>query len=278
MRFKMNRRNNNKFINIDELNRKKIIDKLTETLVYSPEDYGISAQYTGQGTKILVIDSGCPKHKDIEVKVSPQNFASDKDEAVDNSGHSTIISGLISAKNKSSMIGIAPDSTMLYAKATDSKNNSDYNSIVSAIVWGIIKDVDIIVLALGSQYDYKVLHDIIKKAHGLGICIFAAAGNHIKEEDSEINYPARYSEVYSVGNLTRAKKTNIKILEKVDFAMKNKTVVSTYLKNKYIQSSGSSISTAIVAGLASLLVEKNKKVDKKDMPKTIYSELQKVLM
>ena len=279
MRFKMNRRNNVEFINIDALKNTKIIDKLTKAVIYSPEDYGISAKYTGEGTKVLVIDSGAPKHKDIEVIEEPQDFASNEDnvDAIDRVGHGTIVAGLLGAKNKKSIIGLAPDATIFYAKATNSKNNSNYNSIVSAILWGIVKDVDIIVMALGSQYDYKILHDSIKKAHDFGICIFAAAGNHINEEGSEINYPARYPEVYSVGNLTRAKKTNDKILEKVDVAMKNKAITSTYLKNRYIKVSGSSISTAIVAGLASLLIEKNKKIDKKDMPKTIYSELQKIV-
>lgn len=277
MRFKMNRRNNVSFINIDGLKNKKIINKLLKPVIYSPEEYGISAQYTGLETKILIIDSGAPKHKDIKIKETPQDFASDANKAFDTVGHGTIVSGLIASKNKRSIIGIAPDSTILYAKVTNDKNNSDYNSIVSAILWGIVKDVDIVVMALGAQYDYKILHDVIKKAHELGICIFAAAGNNINEEDSEINYPARYPEVFSVGNLTRAKKTNTKILEKVDFALKNKAMTSTYLKNKFTQASGSSVSTAIVSGLAAVLIEKNKKVDKKKMPKTIYSELQKIL-
>jgi len=273
----MNRRDDSNFINIDKLKSRKVIDKLPETIVYSPEDYNISAKYTGEGTKILIIDSGTPEHKDIKINEESQDFASDKDDVIDNTGHATIISGLIAANNKRSIIGIAPNSTVLYAKAIDEKNNSNYNSIVSSILWGIVKDVDIIIMALGSQYDYKILHDAIKKAHQSGICIFAAAGNHLNKEDSEVNYPARYPEVYSVGNLTRSKKINTRILEKVDFSIKNKNVISTYLKDKYIQASGSSISTAIITGLASLLIEKNKKTNKNDMPKKVYSELQKII-
>ncbi len=277
MRFKMNRRTDGNFVSIDNLKSKKVLDKLEETVIYSPEDYGVSAQYTGQGTKMLIIDSGKPKHKDIHVQGEHHDFVGVEDNVFDEAGHGTIMAGLIASRKKTSIVGIAPDTEISYAKVTDKNGNSEYNAIISAILWGIVKNVDIIVLALGSQYDYKVLHDAIKKAKNMGILIFAAAGNHINEENSEINYPARYPEVYSVGSLTRAKKTNNKILEKVDFAMKNKIVTSTYLKNKYIKVSGSSISTAFVAGLASLLIEKNKKIPKKDMPKIIYSELQLIV-
>ena len=277
MRFKMNRRTDSDFINIDKLKSKKVVDKLTEPVIYSPEEYGLSAKYTGSGTRMLIIDSGTPEHKDIEIKAEQHDFVTDNDHIFDEVGHGTIMAGLIVSKNKRSIIGIAPDTEISYAKVTNNKGSSEYNAIISAMLWGIVKDVDIIVLALGSQYDYKILHDAIIKAKNQGIIIFAAAGNHINEDDSEINYPARYPEVYSVGNLTRAKKTNTKILEKVDFAMKNKVVTSTYLKNKYIQVSGSSISTALVAGLASLLIEKNKKIPKTEIPKIIYSELQAIV-
>ena len=276
MRFRMNKRNNADFINIDKLKSKKVIDKITDTIVYSPEDYGISSQYTGSGTKILIIDSGCPEHKDIPSKAECQDFMGEEDNPYDENGHGTIVAGIIASRNKRSLIGLAPDSQIYYSKVTDNKNNSDYSAVVSSVLWGIVKKVDIIVIALGSQYDYQILHDAIKKASDAGICIFAAAGNHLNAEDSEANYPARYPEVYSVGNLTRAKKINEKILEKVDFAMKNKTIVSTYLKDEYIQVTGSSVSTAFVAGLASLLMEKHKKKKKADIPKLVYSDLQQI--
>jgi len=278
MRFKINKRTSEEFINIDELKNKKIVEKMVKSVAYSPEKYGISAQYTGEGTKILIIDSGNPRHKDIRNQGENHNFAGEDEGSSDTTGHSTIVSGLIAAKNRNSIIGIAPNSKILHAKVVDSKGNSDYNSVVSSILWGIVKEVDIIVMALGSQYDYGVMHDAIIKAYDTGICIFAAAGNHIKEEGSDINFPARYTEVYSVGSLTRSKKINEKILEKVDFALKNEVLISTHLKNKYIKTSGSSVSTALVSGLASLLIEKdNKRTTKKKMPKKIYCELQKII-
>jgi subtilisin len=273
----MNRRNDTEFININELKKKQIVDKIPEPIIYSPEDYGISAKYTGEKVKILIIDSGVPTHKNIKNKKESHNFADENGETNDDTGHSTIVSGLIGSKNKQSLIGIAYNSELLFAKIINNKGDSDYNSIVSSILWGVVEDVDIIVMALGSQYDYKILHDAIIKARNRGICIFAAAGNHINEEGSEINYPARYPEVFSVGNLTRSKKTNLKILEKVDFAIKNKMTYSTYLKNKYVKTSGSSIATAIVAGIGSILIEKNKRTSKKNMPTKIYTELQKII-
>jgi subtilisin family serine protease len=129
-------------------------------------------------------------------------------------------------------------------------------------------------MALGSSYDYQILHDAIIKASNKGILIFASAGNSLHEKDSEVDYPAKYAEVYSVGNL---KKNNTSIIEKVDFVIQDKKFISTYLKNLYIEVSGSSVSTALVAGLSALLVEKNKSNKKEAMPKLVYTELQKLL-
>jgi subtilisin family serine protease len=276
----MNKRDNQELINIDKLKSKKVVDKITKPIIYSPEDYGISSRYTGLGTKMLIIDSGKPRHKDIHTEGERHDFTAPEEEnenVFDEDGHGTIVSGIIASRKKSSIIGIAPDTQISYAKVTDKKGNSSYSAVVSAVLWGIVKKVDIIVIALGSQYDYHILHDAIKKASDNGICIFAAAGNHINEENSEVNFPARYPEVFSVGNLTRTKKVNEKILEKVDFAMKNKVTTSTYLKNKYINTSGSSVSTAFVAGLASLIMEKLREEKKRNMKKYIYSELQKIV-
>jgi subtilisin family serine protease len=270
MRIKATNGNNLEILKLEDYSG-ECIDELVEPIIYSPSEWNISPQYTGEKIKICIIDSGSPQHKDIKIIGEQNNFCDNPSKENNNDdkiGHSTIVSGIIGAKNKKGLIGIAPNSKIYYAKVVDKKGYISYNSVVSSILWAVVKDVDIIVMALGSQYDYRVLHDAIIKAYSSGICIFAAAGNDISKK-MEINFPARYPEVFSIGNINNK--------EKVDFVINNKEMYSTCLKNKYIKVSGSSISTAIVAGIASLLIEQLNIPNKYEVPTRINQELNKIL-
>jgi len=252
---------------IDKKQIKNISDKIT------PISYQRNG-YTGDGVRISIIDSGCPNHKDIKVDGEKTSFCDENIDTEDRFGHATIVSGIISANNKDSIIGIAPNSKLLFAKVTNDAGECSFNSIVAEILWSIIKKVDIIVIAMGTQYDYYVLHDAIKKAKDNHICIFAASGNNVIDE--EINFPARYEEVFSAGFLIRGKEKNKKIITKSGLYIPNKGLYTTYIGNKYVRAYGSSISTAYFAGQAALLIEEYKKtIPQNEIPTLIYSKLVK---
>ena len=175
---------------IDKDLTKKTFKTLDKKITYSPADYKISNSFTGAGVKIAIIDSGCPSHKDIKVSGDKISFCNNNRTTVDKMGHSTIVSGIINAKNKKVITGLAPNAKMYYAKVIDDQGNSSFNSLLSAILWAIVKEVDIITLALGTQYDYSIIHDAVQKARKNGICIFAAAGNDVKRNGVEVDYPA----------------------------------------------------------------------------------------
>ena len=251
--------------------KKLIIDKIPSTIVYSPSAYGIDNKCTGKGVKIAILDSGCTNHKDIKFEGDKISFCDDNIVANDKNGHSTMIAGIIKSNNKKSIIGLAPHSKLLFAKVVNHKGECSFNSLVAGVLWAIVKEVDIIVIALGSQYDYRVLHDAVKKARDHGICIFAASG-----DGEEIDFPARHEEVFSAGFLTRSKKKNELIRKNVDFHLPNRGLYTTYLNNKYVKISGSSVSTAFFAGLGAVLVEQYKKENKKNISKLVYSQLDKI--
>jgi len=253
----------NKLIKIEEQNKSCISKKILKPVIYKPSDYGISNKYTGYGIKIAMIDSGCPKHKDIKIEGEKISFCDDIGNKDDDVGHSTMLSGIIVAKNKNSITGLAPRAQMHFAKVIDENGKCDFNSLVAAVLWSVVKKVDIIVMAIGTQYDYSILHDAIKKAVANGICIFAAT-NLPKNKDVEIDFPARYKEVFSVSAIDRRKKREI-FDEKVDLLLPNNKKYSTYLDNSYIKISGSSISAAIVTALAALLMEERKKISSLDV-------------
>jgi len=251
--------------------KRAIVDKLPSTVVYSPSVYGVDNKCTGKGVKISILDSGYANHKDIKFDGDKIIFCEENIVVNDKNGHSTMMAGIIKANNRKEIIGLAPHSKLLFGKVVNHKGECSFNSLVAGVLWSVVKEVDIIVIAMGSQYDYRVLHDAIKKAKEHDICIFAAAG-----DNEEIDFPARYDEVFSTGFLSRSKKKNDIIKKNVDFYLPNNGLYTTYLENKYAKISGSSVSTAFFAGLSAVLIEQYKKENKKDISKLVYCQLDKI--
>ena len=261
------------FPEIIEINKNKrnIIETLPNTVLYSPSLYGINNKCTGKGVKIAILDSGCPSHKDIMTEGEKVSLCENNIGIEDKNGHATMVSGVIKANNKNSIIGTAPHAQLLFGRVLDNKGKCGFNSLVAGVLWAIVKEVDIIVVAMGTQYDYMILHDAIKKAREYGICLFSASG-----ENDEIDYPAKYKETFSVGFLTKSKIKNEKIKKNVDFYLPNNGLYTTYLNNKYVKISGSSISTGFFAGLAAVLIEQYKREKKRNLPELVYSKLKNI--
>jgi subtilisin family serine protease len=236
--------------------RKVIYDSLPEKIIYSGLEYNFSSQLKGEKIKIAILDSGCTKHNDLKNTGEAINFCANNKNIFDTLGHSTILSGIIASNNKNGITGYAPSSYVYYAKVIDDSGKCSFNSLIAGVLWAIVKNVDIIVMALGIKYDYKIFYETIKKAYNANICIIASTG-----EDNE--FPASYPEVLSIGNL---KKNNANI------TIKNKKIYTTYLNDKYIQVLGISASTAIVTGVTALIIEENRNLK----PNDIYVKLKNI--
>jgi len=255
--------------------KNNIIDNLKTPVIYSPSSYGIMNKCTGKNVKIAILDTGCPNHKDININGDKININVSKN-IDDKDGHSTMIAGLINANNKHGIIGLAPNATLLFCKVSNNRGNVDFNSLIAGVLWAVVKKVDIIVIAMGTQYDHVVLRDAIKKALNQGICVIAAAGDENVDENWQIDYPAKFKGVFSAGFLTKGRIKNKIIKEKTDFYLKNKGLCTTYLNNKYIKMSGSSISAAFFAGLAAVLVEQYKKEKIYNINEKVYENLLRI--
>lgn len=264
-------------INVGKNKTRNITSKLSKPSIYSPAIYGINNKCTGKNVKIALLDSGAPQHKDIKIDNDRLSFCEENINVYDKNGHATIVSGIIKANNKRAIVGLAPNAQLLLGRIIDNNGMCDFNSLVAGVLWAVVKEVDIIVMALGTKYDYRVLHDAIKKARNYNICIFAASGDEKIDRKWEIDYPARYKEVFSTGFLTRSKIKNNIIKEKTDFYLPNKSLATTYLDNKYVKVSGSSISAAFFAGLAAVLIEQYKKEGRRDIPSKVYTNLLKII-
>lgn len=251
--------------------KREIFDSFPEKKDYYKCFVNKEYKLSGRGVKIAVLDTGFPCHKDIIVKTKSVSFCDNSQ--YDKIGHSTMISGIICAKGEFN--GISQNAEVYYGKIMKDNKRALFSSLVAGVIWAITKDVDIIVLAIGTDYDYNVFHDAIQKASERGICIFSPSGRNIIKEQDEILYPSRYNEVFSTSFLSRSEKQNKIIKNKVDFYIPNFKIYTTYNDDKYIKINGSSFSTAILAGISSNLIElyKKEKVNKKEIPKIIKKDM-----
>ena len=247
---------------------KQVVDDLLNPVVYSGIDYGITAK-SSKGVKIAIIDSGCPKHRDIK---RIEDFAVLVDGVpvpYDRFGHSTMVSGILAASNAKKMQGFARDASLYFAKVTNDAGESDYSALVAGILWAVVKQVDIIVIALETATDYPVLRSAITKAYEENICIIAASGNG---KDGE-SYPSHYPEVLGFKARPKNKNAVEKVNEDGDIIvyMPNSGIPTTFTNNQYIKTYGSSFAAAIGGGLAALLIEERK--EKGYRPQDIYEVL-----
>lgn len=240
----------------------KIVKELPDPVIIKPSDFGLDDNLSGNNVRLTIIDTGLPTHDDIKNIYASEDLSDtkkDKSSIRDKNGHATMVSGIIGSNNPKTITGIAVNTDLMIAKASDSSGYCSYNAIIASVLWSIVKKSDIILIPLGSQTDYPILHDAIKKAYSEGICIIGASG-----PNETIDFPSNYPEVLSVG---------LKVKQKPDICIDNYTNYTTFLDNKYISSSGSSLSAALFAGLASLSIEKRRENKSQISPKLIYSDL-----
>lgn len=231
---------------------------LIKPVYYSGGDFNLPSSLTGNGTVISVLGEGAPSHKGIRCKGGIVDFTSFRyhnGPSTDLTGFSTFFAGLISCKQKDSLIGFAPDAVIHYLKVRDDEGNISFNSIVSSILWSIIKGVDVIVMPFVTNYNYYLLRDVINKAYNAGIILISAVNN--RKNDNLNPYPAAYPEVLSVTSLPRVKKNHNKIKKEVDIALPYKKYVTTFLLGDYADTYGPIASLGVVTSLCSLIIENN---------------------
>jgi subtilisin family serine protease len=234
-----------------KLGVKQVVPFLPIATTHSPQLLGSTLCGTGEGVKVAIVDSGRPDHNGIHTVVEEVNFTESDDEK-DVIGHSTIVSGFIAANKPENVIGIAPLTSLYYAKIVDDVGKVRFDSFVAAVLWCIIKDVDVMAIMMTTDVHNPSLRDAIIKANQAGICIVATAG-----DGDTLSYPGRYPGVLSVGAAGKLQ-------------LPTGPFYSTYLEQQYAEVNGNSVSTAFAAGLCALAIQQAKKRHEKYKPSDIY--------
>jgi subtilisin family serine protease len=162
-------------------------------------------------------------------------------------GHGTMTSGLVHL--------VAPKAKILPLKAFTSSGTGYLSNIVAALYYAVQNNANIVNMSFDLSSSSPALNQAVSKANNAGVVLVAAAGN---EDKSSAVYPAAFSgQVVGVASTTdwdaRSSFSNYGLAD-VWIAAPGEYVISTYPGGTYASASGTSFSTPLVAGTASLLL------------------------
>ncbi|MCD7723772.1 MAG: S8 family serine peptidase [Clostridiales bacterium] len=224
---------------------------------------------SGKDIKIAIIDSGVDiNHNDIKDSIEKNIKVSQLDESFgDDTSHGTAVAAIISGncKNDNGILGVATDSKIISIDVTDTSDGTvEEKNLIEGIATAIDEEVDIINISMGIKEGSAELYEIIKTAYNAGIIIVAAAGNYI---ESDVLYPAAYAEVICVGS--KNKKGEVispkYTTKKSVIYLPGEHISSATADNGYKSFSGTSVSTPILTGIISLMLENNPGISQEDI-------------
>lgn len=266
-------------------------------------DKAINSNLTGRDVSIGLIDSGVFPHKGLTSKPNTLKYFKDivnnEVKPYDDYGHGTYISGIISS-NFDYAKGIAPDSSLSVIKAFDKTGSSNLSTILRGLEDLYLSTPEIKILLLPfeipnlAELRMDPLYEIIKLIHSKDVIIICPSGNNGPYPYS-INKPASFKEVLTVGG-SRIKEDSFEVSPyssrgplkkdylKPDILSLSEGIISLksdifYMpNNKLIETetikttsfSGTSVSSALITGMVSLLIEKYGNLSPKDIKSILY--------
>lgn len=209
---------------------------------------------------VAVVDSGVlTTHPDLAGKVLPgYDFVNNDSDPTDDNGHGTAVAGLISAatNNATGMAGLSWNSLILPVKVTAANGSGSYSAIINGIVWAADRGARIINLSLGGTTSSRALQDAVNYAWGRNAVLIAAAGNN---GNNLAFYPAACRNVVAVSATTstdtRPSWSNYGSY--VDISAPGASVLTLYGANSYAYWDGTSFSSPITSGVATLVAAAN---------------------
>lgn len=255
-------------------------------------DFVNNKGYTGYGVTIAILDTGICPVKDFTVPrnriIAFKDFVSNKPNPYDDNGHGTHVSGIAAGNGFSSggkYVGIAPECNIISLKILDAKGKGNSADVLAGLQW-ILDNKDkynirIVNLSIGTK-DEGINDPLIKAVENLwdsGITVIIAAGNNGPGKSS-VTSPGISRKVITVGASDDHKTVNIwgdslinfsgrgptsECIIKPDVIAPGANIISCRstnaenlkpIENDYTAMSGTSMSTPIITGAITLILQK----------------------
>ncbi|MBW3668242.1 MAG: S8 family serine peptidase [Actinobacteria bacterium] len=251
----------------------------------------------GKDVNVALIDTGVNMTGDLAGQVlHTVDFTPEQDNQ-DNYGHGTFVAGLIAGKGTASnggVKGVAPGSKIVSVKIAGRDGMTDVTKLLAGIQWVVthkeVFGIRVLNLSLGTTSTQSYLVDplnfAVQRAWSSGLVVVVAAGNR-GHAPGTIMKPADDPLVITVGasddkttvahgddtvpSFSSVGPTAADKLPKPDVVAPGKSVISTRsvgstveanfpnasIGDTYAKGSGTSFSSAVVAGAAALMIQKD---------------------
>ena len=229
-------------------------------IIYAPWAWRYS---TGDGVRVAIVDTGiAPRHPDLRV-YGGVSYVPGQRRWYDDNGHGTHVAGTVAALgNNRGVIGVAPKARLYAVKVLNRSGGGRMSSILNGLAWCYRRRMHVVNLSLGSlayTHDPRVYSRAYeqagKKLRRRGILAVAAAGNSGNTRQPYVNNPARCPSFMAVSAIDcqRRRASFSSYGPQVEICAPGVKVWSTSPPNTYSQSSGTSMASPHVAGVAALV-------------------------
>ncbi|MGK5442193.1 type VII secretion-associated serine protease mycosin [Micromonospora sp. URMC 105] len=215
----------------------------------------------GKGVVVAVPDTGVDPHPDLR-----GNLLSGTDTIDGGSGngigdrdsHGTGMAGLVAAHGQPGnrgALGIAPEAKILPILVTPPGGDGQPDALARGIDYAVANGARVISVSSGGDSSAE-LEQAVRRAIASDIVVVAGSGNRPREQF--VGYPASQAGVLAVAGVDRSgRHADISVSgPEVDVAAPGVEIISTSYSANYRKGTGTSDSTAIVAGAAALVRSK----------------------
>lgn len=206
---------------------------------------------TGKGVKVVVLGSGVADHKYLRTAIASSNLGP-SDQSSDINGHSHVVGGIIAANDEGSIIGVARDASLFFAKVTDDEGVAPSIAVAAGLLWAVAISAQVVVLSVIPDVQTDLFLSAVKKAVDSNVIIVM---------DGTADGVGLPSGIVSTAGM--------KFPEKL--------ICSTFLDNTFVDVKAADFSPAIAGGIAALLVERVKSADKKSKASTMSKQIMAIL-
>ncbi|MGN9764618.1 type VII secretion-associated serine protease mycosin [Micromonospora sp. SD12] len=215
----------------------------------------------GEGVTVAVPDTGVYPHPDLarNLRRGVDIVAGGSgDGRQDQDSHGTGMAGLIAAHGNTDnkgALGIAPRAKILPIRVKLDNQGGTSHQLAAAIDFAIRENAKVISISAAGAADSKLL-TAVDAALRADIVVVAGAGN--KPLSRQVGFPASHPGVIAVGGIDRTGRLAAVSVTgpEVDLVAPAADIYSTSVDGKYRKGTGTSDSTAIVAGAAALIRSK----------------------